>query len=139
MDITKQDKLTKYEWESIERPVSEDEQEILNLISVGYKDVSQRYNHNLSLFSYAKMEKTATIENYLYTKFFKSEIDILTALIRTIPGSPASLTGFKVEEINIKKLKSADLIRLENMNTTIEINRENMIEYVYIKFLTKMF
>ena len=47
MDITKQDKLTKYEWESIERPVTEDEQEILNLISVGYKDVSQRYNHNL--------------------------------------------------------------------------------------------
>ena len=139
MDITKQDKLTKYEWESIERPVTEDEQEILNLISVGYKDVSQRYNHNLSLFSYAKMEKTATIENYLYTKFFKSEIDTLTELIRTIPGAPALLTGFKVDEINIKKLKSADLIRLENMNTTIEINRENMIEYVYIKFLTKMF
>ena len=50
MDITKQEKLTKYEWESIERPVTEDEQEILNLISVGYKDVLQRYNHNLSLF-----------------------------------------------------------------------------------------
>jgi hypothetical protein len=139
MDITKQDKLTKYEWESIERPVSADEQEILNLISVGYNDVEQRHNHNMSLFNYAKMEKTTTIENYLYTKFFKPDIDKIIATIRQIKDAPPSLTGFKVEEINIKKLKSADLIRLENMNTNIEVNRDNMIEFVYIRFLTKMF
>jgi len=102
MDITKQDKLTKYEWESIERPVSADEQEILNLISVGYNDVEQRHNHNMSLFNYAKMEKTSTIENYLYTKFFKTDIDKIIATIRQIKDSPPSLTGFKVEEINIK-------------------------------------
>ena len=139
MDITKQDKLTKPEWESIERPVPEDEQEILNLISVGYNDVDQRHNHNQSLFSFAKMEKTATIENYLYTKFFKPDIEIIVGIIRGIPNAPASLTAFAVEEINIKRLKSADVIRLENMNTNIEINKDNMIEYVYIRFLNEMF
>ena len=139
MDTTQQTKLTKSEWESIESPVSEDEKEILQLIRDGYSNTDIRYNKNVSLFSYAKLDRSSTIENYLYTKFLKAEVDGIIKIIRDIRDAPAALTAFRVEEINIKRLKSADQIRLENMNANIEINKPRMIEYIYIGFLTEMF
>ena len=47
MDL-KQRKLNKSEWDSIERPVSEEELSILNLIRKGYHDVTTRVNKNNS-------------------------------------------------------------------------------------------
>jgi len=139
MDTIKQKKLTKSEWESIEAPVTDDEREILQLIRDGYVDPEIRFNKHHSLFGFAKLEKTPTIENYLYTRFFKSEIDEILAIIRKIPDAPADLTAFRVEEVNIRRIKSADQIRLENMNSNIELNRNKMIEYTYIGFVKEMF
>jgi hypothetical protein len=139
MNTTTQTKLTKSEWESIESPVSEDEKDILQLIRDGYSNTDIRYNKNISLFSYAKLDRSSTIENYLYTKFLKTEVDGVIKIIRGIRDAPETLTAFRVEEINIKRLKSADQIRLENMNANIEINKPRMIEYIYIGFLTEMF
>jgi hypothetical protein len=139
MNTTTQTKLSKSEWESIESPVSEDEKEILQLIRDGYSNIDIRYNKNVSLFSYAKLDRSSTIENYLYTKFLKTDVDEVIQIVRGIKGAPTELTAFHVEEINIKRLKSADQIRLENMNANIEINKPRMIEYIYIGFLKEMF
>ena len=74
MDTTNQTKLTKSEWESVEIPIPDDEKRILELIIAGYSDVNIRHNNNNSLLSYTKVEKTAIIETYFYTKFFRAQI-----------------------------------------------------------------
>ena len=47
MDL-KQNKLSKTEWESIEKSVDDDEKKILKLIVDGYTDVNARYNETQS-------------------------------------------------------------------------------------------
>lgn len=42
MDFTTQNKLTRAEWNSVEEPVSEDEQTILKMIIAGYDNVNVR-------------------------------------------------------------------------------------------------
>ena len=55
MDL-QQRKLTKSEWDSIEKSIPEKEVEILNLITSGYADVNIRYNNNQTLLSFLKIE-----------------------------------------------------------------------------------
>ena len=55
MDL-QQRKLTKSEWDSIEKPIPQKEIEILNLITSGYNDVNVRYNNNNTLLSFLKIE-----------------------------------------------------------------------------------
>ena len=50
MDLT-QTKLTKSEWQSIETPVSEDENKILKMIKSDYHNIDIRYNDHLNLLS----------------------------------------------------------------------------------------
>jgi hypothetical protein len=73
MDLN-QSKLTKDEWNSIETPVSNDEKQILKLISDGFGDVNVKYNNNLSLLSIVKIEFTDEIEAYLYVNYFEETI-----------------------------------------------------------------
>ena len=73
MDLI-QRKLTKSEWEGIEVPVSEDEQEILKLIKNGYRDINIRYNNNPSLIGYMKMDVTDIMVIYLFQEYFESTI-----------------------------------------------------------------
>ena len=49
MDLN-QSKLTKSEWESIERPVDKDEMKIIKLISNGFHNTDIKYNENESGF-----------------------------------------------------------------------------------------
>ena len=48
MDL-KQNKLSKTEWESIEKSVGDDEKKILKMIVDGYTDVNIRFNETKSL------------------------------------------------------------------------------------------
>ena len=73
MDLI-QRKLTRSEWEGIEVPVSEDEQEILKLIKNGYGDINVRYNNNPSLIGYMKIDVTTVMEIYLFQEYFESDI-----------------------------------------------------------------
>ena len=65
MDLN-QRKLTKTEWNNIEIPVSEEEKEILLLITRGYNDVNIKYNKATSLFGFLKIEYNEIMEDYLY-------------------------------------------------------------------------
>ena len=68
MDL-QQRKLTKSEWDSIEKPIPEGEMEVLNLITKGYNDVNLRYNKNSTLLSFLKIEKSEHLEEYLFQKY----------------------------------------------------------------------
>ena len=74
MDL-KQRKLSKSEWESIEIPVPLAEQEILTLISDGYKNVNIKYNKNLSLHTFLKIDFSEAMEDYLYNTYLAEHIN----------------------------------------------------------------
>jgi uncharacterized protein YeeX (DUF496 family) len=69
MDL-KQKKLSKSEWNSIEISVSENEKNILKLISRGYHDVNVKLNNTESLFTYLKVDYNQSLEDYLFSRYF---------------------------------------------------------------------
>ena len=134
MNFTTQPKLSRSEWNSMEEPVSEDEQRILRLIIDGYNDVNIRHNNNSSLLTKMKIEKSDAIENLLYHKFFKAGV----SEIQAIRGLPATLAKYTVKEESTKKMKKADLIRLENTSSKMSENRDTIMEYAFIDFCREM-
>jgi hypothetical protein len=131
MDLT-QSKPTREEWENVEIPVSSSEKSILRMIIDGYDDVNIRSNDNMSLFSFAKIEITPENENFLYQKYFADSIK--TALTKygdklniQLTSSSTSLQGTA-----IVKLKSADAIRISNMDSNIKQNMSYIFEYLLI-------
>lgn len=134
MDFTTQPKLSRYEWNSVEEPVSEDESRILKLIVEGYNNVNMRQNNNCSLLMRLKIEKTPAMEKYLYCKFFKLLVDEIKKTDNLAP----ELAQYTVKEESLKKLKKADIIRLENLSSKMDDYRATIIEYVFIEFTSEM-
>ena len=132
MDVTHQTKLTKAEWESVEIPVSDDEKRILELIIDGYSNVNIKHNNNKSLFTCIKIEKSEIIETFFYSKFFRPHVTEISAL----PVAKAIKDFDKsVKDVNIKKLKTADTIRIENVSSNVD---QNIIEFVFLRFIKEM-
>ena len=67
MDL-KQNKLSKTEWESIEKSVDDDEKKILKLIVDGYADVNIRFNETQSLNNYIRFDPSIEMDYFLYKK-----------------------------------------------------------------------
>jgi hypothetical protein len=134
MNFTTQPKLSRSEWNSVEEPVSEDEQRILKLIIDGYNDVNIRHNNNSSLLTKMKIERSDAFENLLYHKFFKAGV----SEIQAIRGLPVTLSKYTVKEESTKKMKKADLIRLENTSSKMHENRDTIMEYAFIDFCKEM-
>ena len=127
MDFS-QDKLTRAEWENIEIPVSSDEKKILDMIMQGFSDVNIHSNETLSLFSYIKMEKTPEIEYLLYKKYFEEIInETMKKYGKNIPVVSNPLAGAE-----LKTLKSADNIRIQNMDNNIKVNRSIIYEFLLL-------
>ena len=130
MEILKQTKLTRAEWDSIEVPVQEDEKTVLRLIMNGYQDIDTKYNKTMSLFSFTKIEMTPENEIFLYNKYFESGIkEIISKYgeslgILTEPGKDSTL----------KKMKSMDAIRLQNLDANIQKAKEIIYEFLLLDF-----
>jgi len=111
MDL-QQMKLSKSEWQSIEVPISDEEKEILLLITSGYSNVTIKYNKNVSLISYLKIDYSPVMEDYLYNKFFLPTVVRLKKMVED---------AFRPFDINVTAnpiLKKADLIRIEKNDIT---------------------
>jgi len=54
MDLN-QRKLTKFEWESVEIPVSQEVKDVLNILLDGYYDVNIKHNNCISLITFLKI------------------------------------------------------------------------------------
>jgi hypothetical protein len=133
MDLT-QNKLTKSEWENIELPISDSEKQIVQMIIDGYNNVNIRFNESQSLFSHIKMEKTTEIEYFLYKKYFEDDIlSILKKYGKQLPIITTENAGG-----DLCKIKSADSIRLQNLDNHIKINRGLIIEFLMIDLCKDM-
>ena len=73
MDL-KQTKLTRNEWESIEVPIPQDEQEIVKMIHNGYFHLDIKINKTMSMISFLKMENSKELDTHLYVKYFEPVI-----------------------------------------------------------------
>ena len=129
MDFT-QTKLTKHEWDTIEKPISNDEKSILNMIIQGFDNPNISINNNLSLFQFIKTEKTREIEYTLFTNYF----DELIKKVLQKYGTKVNFPNFSVQHPNngkeLKPLKSSDTIRLQHLQNTIEKNKEKIFEFL---------
>jgi hypothetical protein len=138
MNLTQQSKLTRAEWENIEIPVSSKEKQILMMIIAGYSNTNIHVNENQSLFSFVKIENTEATEQFLFKKYFEASIQqVLTKYAANTPLatyvlSPAAGGG------PLKSFKSADMIRIQNLDANINQNREIIFEYFLIELATHL-
>lgn len=138
MDLT-QTKLSKSEWISIEVPVSDEEKKILTLINNGYNNVNIKNNDHFSMMSLMKIEYSIEIENYLYTKYFEIEISKIISkqhdkqMKLQWQSNDNGRNGSKT-----KKPKSADIVRLNNMDKNISKQTERIFEFTLISLCNRL-
>lgn len=132
MDL-KQRKLIKSEWDSIEIPVSKQEIDILNLIVKGFHDVNIKINNNESIFTFLKIEYSTKMEDYIYNKYLREEVD------KILENNKHYFEKFNTK-INVNsdiQIKSADKIRLEK--NSVENFKSNCVyEYILLETITKL-
>lgn len=132
MDFS-QNKLSKHEWDGLEKPVSDSEKYILNLIVNGFHNPNICENKNVSLFQFIKTEKTEEMEYYLYNNYFH---DIVKKNIKKY-GSTEKLQGLLQTSLHqgkeLKSLKSSDSIRIQNFQISIDSNKDKIFEYFLIE------
>ena len=129
MDLT-QSKLSKQEWDNIEIPVASSEKEILKLIQTGFKNTNTFSNKHTSLFSFTKIEKTDSTELMLYQKYFEEH---LKKSIKKYAKTITSVTPYQSAiQGTLKSLKSADMIRIQNLDTSITENKQFIFEYLLL-------
>lgn len=133
MDLS-QVKLSATEWRNIEIPVSDQEKAILQLIADGYRDTSIRKNRNLSLLQFMKMEPTPEIETFLYKRYFEKEVKDIQEQSPLFSTS----SSLNVSVGKEKKMKKADMIRVENMEANIAIHKEQIFEYTLVSFCQQL-
>ena len=128
MDL-KQRKLNKSEWESIEVPVSQPEMDVLNLIIKGSHDVNLKLNHHNSIFTFLKIEYSVKMEDYIFSKYFKTAVDkIESTLIQN--------DGYKCIKVDTNvQIKGADKIRLERND---DLKKQEIYENVLIGHIEKV-
>jgi len=130
MDFT-QSKLSRAEWENIEIPVLPEEKEILEMIQKGFTEVNIRTNKTQSLFTFMKIEKTPEIEHLLFKKYFE---DFYTETMKKYGNKlplQISLTNPNSGG-ELKTLKSADNIRIQNMDNNIQVNKSIIYEFLLL-------
>jgi hypothetical protein len=128
MDLS-QLKLSKQEWGTIEIPVSMDEKQILNMIVDGFSNVNIKSNQHHSLFTFTKIDVTPEIEYFLFKKYFEDTIqEMLSKYAKT------TLLKYNVSYSGgqLKSIKSADSIRIQNLENNIKINRSFIFEYLLL-------
>lgn len=161
MDLT-QKKLTKAEWESIETPISESEKKIIKVIIDGYDTVNIRYNENQSMLQILHISSNPEIEQYLFKEYFLKEIEQIVTNITninkkdkkdkkersiTLPIHVAEvvtsvqtwITANIITLTSAKKIKKADMFRIQNMSENITNQRKLIFEFLLLEFCEKIF
>jgi hypothetical protein len=128
--ITKQSKLTKEEWDSIEVPLLPTEMQILSLIQAGFHDVNISRNATPTLLYHMKITTTPQIDTYIYNLYFQKPLDDLRAKYGLLLKADKPIVANAA-----LKMKKADLIRLENTQKNIEEHKPSIFEFIVLDLL----
>ena len=146
MDLN-QRKLNKSEWEHIEVPISQQEQEVLEFILSAVGNVNLRFNKHTSLYQYLKIntsvvmltpEKQARyiedIDLYLFNTLFLEDVT------RTFESASFEYEGIKRsgKKETTKKLKQADLLRIKSSLDRNKLNKENVFEILLLELVANI-
>ena len=129
MDLS-QRKLTKQEWEGIEVPVSPQEKLVLKMIREGFTNINIRDNRNQSLQTFAKLEKSDAMEYHIFTKHIQPKMEK--------PYKKLGLKFLKKQGGGKLAPKKRDLIRLENMEKSLETHKSKLYEFTVLELIEKM-
>jgi len=140
MNHLAQNKLTKQEWESMERPIEGEEMNILNLIQEAFSDPDKYINTNLSLLEYLKMKETTVMQEYLFHHYFYPP---LMKIVGAGAGAGAGVGSWEGEIKNYQNsnIKQSDKLRLKLFQTKTE-GKEfpgELFEFVLLELLKKWY
>ena len=116
-------KLTKYEWESIEVKCNSLEKNILSMILNGYKEHSSKFYVKKTFQDVFKFEHKEA-DYYVYQEIFKKYVDKMTKTY--------DLSIYEVKKIK-GHIQKKDLIRLNNAAS--KQNTEDIIEWILLSEL----
>ena len=136
MDLN-QRKLIKSEWESIEIPFSKQEIDVLNLIIKGFHDVNIKINNNESIFAFLKIEYSTKMEDYIYNKYLREEVDKILENNKQYFETATAKINLKNNVSGDVQIKSADKIRLEK-NSIENLKNNNIYEYILLETIEKI-
>jgi hypothetical protein len=146
MDLS-QKKLIKEEWELLERPLNDEEIEILKMINKGYNNINIVENKTKSLSNWMKIKNTDILQKYLFDKYFLKRVNSLIDEIDSIkiPKNIKNIDKYKNGKDNL--LRNRDKIRIDLMDnkmkdkfqsTTVNIIYEYMILEYCEKIINNM-
>ena len=126
MNLTQQ-KLTKEEWNFLEIPLDNKEMFILKYIKNNV-NLSNRYNSNLSLIKFLKLDDNERFHIYFYNTYYKK---ILSKFNKKYNIN----YNLEVDNSNLKKMKKADTIRISKYSEKDVLKNYKIYENVIIKLL----
>lgn len=129
MDLLRQTKLSKSEWDSLEVPVPETEKQILHLIKEGYENPHMVHNHSPTMSAFTKLPASPEMQYYIYNKYFLPLIEPLRQKYNVITTTAS---------MKIKKLKSGDTIRIQNADRVIKDKLTTIYEFMCITLCKKV-
>lgn len=132
MNFLQQIKLTKDEWDKIEKPIEgEREKNILNMIQRGYNDENVIYNPYVSIRNFLNIQQK--FDSYIFESILKERINKIEKKINFFD---------KTENLKIGKntISKADQIKMRNSLKLFEKNKNNndIIEFIYLDQLNIM-
>ena len=128
----KQTKLTKEEWCALEVPVSKDESKILKMIYDSWGNPEIQFNDAETILVMMRItENIEVFHQYFYENYFKKHIDTFIKQY----GLQKFQSQYKISKK--LKIKKKDTIRINNLNSKIEKLKDNIYEYLLLKYLKK--
>jgi hypothetical protein len=128
MDLT-QRKLTRSEWNSIEKPVSTDELRVIRLIHSGYDKVHIKHNTTPTIIQHLKVVDSDELDLFIFTRYIQNQ---LIGVIKYARKRPIKYFVVPEGKYNIRK---SDLIRIGNTDTQLEEMKKHLFEFVLINIL----
>lgn len=125
MDLT-QRKLTRPEWNSIEKPVTSDELRVIRLIQDGYENVHIKRNTTPTINQYLKVGDSIDIDSFIFTRYIQKH---LVNVLGYSKEKPITYSLIMEGKCNIRK---SDLIRFSNTDTQLEQVKNTLFEFVMI-------
>ena len=131
MNFLQQTKLTKYEWDIIEKPLeSEKERHILKMIHDGYNNVSIQYNSFVCVREFLNIART--FDHFIFEQIFKEKLQKINK--KNCLDLEQTMKSMVQDD---KKISKADKIKMKNSLQLFEKGnyRETLIEFILLKEL----
>lgn len=128
MDLT-QRKLTRHEWNSIEKPVTTDELQIIRLIQDGYKDVNIKRNTTLTIIQHLKVDNRDDIDTFVFIRYIQKQLISTLKYSKKYPIHYSQVSDIKYT------VRKSDLIRIGNTDSQLDNMKQNLFEFILLDIL----